>query len=402
MAWRIDEHVIRGEIDNRTRGKVTGRIWFVDREEPVTLELEGNAWRDLAGHLLRFTNPEPKPGLRDGFATLQDGVAGDITASRKVKVPDVSMEELLVCYEKKQPFPWHWGNSLYLEWFSQYNGRVVIETAGFTLELDDTAVWTMSEEEEVAQRQANAEAMTTFMDRMLAATVAGAGDEDDDDAPQSKAEAEADAEAARMDLLLDRVQARLEREGHEDFERVFDEERERLKRERGEVEPELTPEEKEERQRWIEEMNQICAEAIEEAKSDDWKEPESHPLVERCMELGIRMHHEVGEWLDEPATQEHPLLEVIYGTQTAAAKLSGALATTDEWPPEDWIAGSVLVRLKKVRECLRDALSGLDSADQEGLATPIWRAFSRKELDEILGEVEGMIVEVRDVLKEGE
>jgi len=26
MAWRIDESVIRGEIDNRTRDRVTGRI----------------------------------------------------------------------------------------------------------------------------------------------------------------------------------------------------------------------------------------------------------------------------------------------------------------------------------------------------------------------------------------
>ena len=28
MAWRIDRHVVRGEIDNRTRGRVTGLIWF--------------------------------------------------------------------------------------------------------------------------------------------------------------------------------------------------------------------------------------------------------------------------------------------------------------------------------------------------------------------------------------
>ena len=28
MAWRFHEHVLRGEIDNRTRGRVTGRIWL--------------------------------------------------------------------------------------------------------------------------------------------------------------------------------------------------------------------------------------------------------------------------------------------------------------------------------------------------------------------------------------
>ena len=48
MAWRIDKAVVRGELDNRVRGRVTGRIWFVERAEPVVLELQGNCWRDLA------------------------------------------------------------------------------------------------------------------------------------------------------------------------------------------------------------------------------------------------------------------------------------------------------------------------------------------------------------------
>ena len=39
MAWRIDESVVRGEIDNRVEGRVTGRIWFVGLDEPVELEL---------------------------------------------------------------------------------------------------------------------------------------------------------------------------------------------------------------------------------------------------------------------------------------------------------------------------------------------------------------------------
>ena len=35
MAWRIDEQVIRGEIDNRTPGKVRGQLWLVGRDEPI-------------------------------------------------------------------------------------------------------------------------------------------------------------------------------------------------------------------------------------------------------------------------------------------------------------------------------------------------------------------------------
>lgn len=62
MAWRIADSVIRGEIDNRQKGRVTGRIWLAGRKEPLELELQGNALRDLAGRRLRFENPKPKPG----------------------------------------------------------------------------------------------------------------------------------------------------------------------------------------------------------------------------------------------------------------------------------------------------------------------------------------------------
>ena len=105
MAWRIDEQVVRGEIDNRARGRVTGRIWFHGRAEPVALDLAGNPWRDLAGHRLVFTNPDPKPGDLARLRDPQQGVTGDITASRKVKVPDCSMEELMEFVAARQPFP---------------------------------------------------------------------------------------------------------------------------------------------------------------------------------------------------------------------------------------------------------------------------------------------------------
>ncbi|MSU22191.1 MAG: hypothetical protein EXS32_00005, partial [Opitutus sp.] len=95
MAWRIHESVIRGEIDNRVRGRVTGRLWFVGREAPVEFDLAGNAWRDLAGRRLEFVNPDPQAGHLAGLAAPQTGTIGDCTASRKVKVPEVSMEELM-------------------------------------------------------------------------------------------------------------------------------------------------------------------------------------------------------------------------------------------------------------------------------------------------------------------
>ena len=59
MAWRIDEAVIHGELDNTVEGRTTGKVWLVGREEPIELELEGDAWRDLAGTKLKFFNRNP-------------------------------------------------------------------------------------------------------------------------------------------------------------------------------------------------------------------------------------------------------------------------------------------------------------------------------------------------------
>lgn len=85
MAFRIHESVVHGEIDNRAKGMVRGRIWVVGRSEPIVLELKGNAWPDLAGCLLNFRNPQ-KPIAHphvDLLHALQRGTIGDLTASRK-------------------------------------------------------------------------------------------------------------------------------------------------------------------------------------------------------------------------------------------------------------------------------------------------------------------------------
>lgn len=420
MAWRIEEALIKGEVDNRIRGRVTGRLWFVGRDEPVVLDLVGNAWRDLAGHILRFTNPEPKPGELGNFAAVQRGTTGDITASRKVKVPDCSMDELMGYFEARKPFPWHWGNSLYLEWYSETNGRVLIESASYRLEFDPETTWTMDEADEDTQRQANGQAMGDFMEQL-----SGAPDKTepmDDDAPTSESEADADAEAARMDLLLDRVIARMAREKlePEELERVMDEERARLRRERGEPEPEpLTPEQEAAQAEWIDEMNAVADQALAEVEADKWKTADGpdggagfggddwHPLVARCNALTHRLMDEVETrgWLTDADAHEHPLRELVNGVMIAGGKLAGALGSAedrDDWPPEKLFAGSVLVRLKKARGHLRDALAGLDAADAQGLAEAVWRADVRAETAGILEEVERLIAEVRAVLADGE
>ena len=162
MAFRIHDSVVRGEIDNRVKGIVCGRIWVEGRAEPVTLELKGNAWPDLAGCLLTFTNPQrrsPHPHL-DSLDHIQRGTIGDLTASRKVRVFDVPLEEALKMIRRKAKPPEHMANSLYLEWFSEANGRVVIESADYELTIS-APEWRMTPEKE-AHRAKQAAAVNSI------------------------------------------------------------------------------------------------------------------------------------------------------------------------------------------------------------------------------------------------
>jgi hypothetical protein len=406
MAWRIHEAVIRGEIDNRTRGRVTGRIWFSGRAEPVELDLTGNCWSDLAGRRLEFSNPDPHPGNPEGLATRQTGVVGDITASRKVKVPDIPLDQIGEYYAAKKPIPWHWANALYLEWHGDRNGRVMIETASFDLKIVSEAAWEMSEAEEEQQRQANGIAMTDFMDRLAEAT--GTQDlEVVDDTPaewneKPQTEEEAEQQQARGELLADRIQARLGREGKDaDYEKILEEEIERMQRERGELE--TTPEELARKAEWIEEMNR----AGEEALADPSPEIEAelkyrHPLVEKVMELSLQMRAtaEAEVWLPEDALPEHPVAELLNATMIAGPKMAGAL-NGRYWPPEIEFCAYAIVRLKRARGYIDDALRAAESCQEEKLIQPAHMEPIVVELIDLGQNIDELITELRAKLERG-
>ena len=111
MAWRPTEYLIEGELDNTTPGKVTGWMRFAGMKDTVTFELNGNFHRDIRGAKIRFTGDgdEGNAEAADYMAGIeqhQTGDVGDITAGREP-----------VDYV---PYP-------YVEWWSNENGRVVIE-----------------------------------------------------------------------------------------------------------------------------------------------------------------------------------------------------------------------------------------------------------------------------------
>ena len=93
MAWRPYDNLIDGELDNRIPGKVTGWMRFFRRgQEPlkVVFDLEGDFHDDIRGKVIRLHNAKPTEsydglGMKTymkGFADVQSGVAGDITAGR--------------------------------------------------------------------------------------------------------------------------------------------------------------------------------------------------------------------------------------------------------------------------------------------------------------------------------
>lgn len=187
MAWRFDKMVIRGEIDNTVRGSVTGTLWLLGCEQPMTLDLVGDAWPDLAGCKLTFENPSPIPQSQydEGLSMIQTGSVGDITASQKLKKLLVPEEVWMKALEEKRfhEVPWVLSNSLYLEWFSDRNGRVVIQTTDYVLNVSERH-WEPDADEHAAQQALNEESMRSFMEAAAGALEneeqMGEADEDDE------------------------------------------------------------------------------------------------------------------------------------------------------------------------------------------------------------------------------
>jgi hypothetical protein len=170
MAWRLRDSIVRGELDNREHGIVRGRLWINGFADPVTLELTGNACPDLAGCELKFHNPGTTVPLETNtpFSLNQRGKLGDLTASRRIRVPEVSLGE---CFRLRglglRP-PEHWANSLFLEWFSETDGRVVVESTDYVLSISQ-GTWRLSPQEEREYRRHMSQGFTGFLKKISAA-----------------------------------------------------------------------------------------------------------------------------------------------------------------------------------------------------------------------------------------
>jgi len=385
MAFRIHDSVVRGEIDNRVKGSVRGKIWLEGRSEPVTLELKGNAWPDLGGCLLTFTNPRTRVAHQhlDSLHPLQRGTIGDLTASRKVRVFDIPMPEAyLMCKRGEKP-PEHMANCLYLEWFSEANGRVVIESADYELNIS-APEWRLTAEEDAERARQAAAGMDNFM-RKLTETI------EQHQRGQKDPEAEWDEHdyekfMKECDARTDKYMELLEKYGD------CPEAEEKIAKEMGWLR-ELTPEEAEAENRRIEEMNRACEEALNEPPPEpdshregiDWtrtgKGDLRHPLQHRCFESAAKVWHECDE-LGLAESPDEDLQQFVFEFQTTGVKLGGALQNLARGRGYRDDAFTVAY-LKRTLDHLHKAQAGLEAVVPKKLLPEKMIVEARKELFEI-------------------
>ena len=163
MAFRIHDSVVSGELDFRIKGRVTGHLDLFSGDVPVHLDLRGFPNPDLAGLVLRFRNPKACEPLPHDLHPVQEGRTGDLTASRKNRILDCPVEEALALAKQGLPFPEHWGNTLYLEWFSVRNGRVVVEIGDADIQIEGEPTWRMTDREAEQQQEEMFDALGNFM-----------------------------------------------------------------------------------------------------------------------------------------------------------------------------------------------------------------------------------------------
>jgi hypothetical protein len=386
MAFRIHDSVVRGEIDNRAKGIVRGKIWVEGRAEPVMLELEGNAWPDLAGCLLIFTNPQKRishPHL-DSLHPLQRGSIGDLTASRKVRVFDVPLQQALDMIHRKEKPPEHMANSLYLEWFSERNGRVVIESADYELTISPPE-WRMTPEEDAERAKQAAAGMDGFMGKLSEAIEQQQRGQKDpreewDEHDYEKFMKESDARTDKYMELLDKYGDSDEAEA-------------RIAKEMGWLREGQTEEELEEERKSIEEINAICEAAANEPPPEpaphregiDWIRNERgdlcHPLQHRCFESAMKFWNQADK-LGLERLEDKDLDQFIFEFQTTSAKLAGALdgiARGEGFPD----AAFTVAYLKRALDHLHKSQAGLEAVAPKQLLPETMITEARKELFEI-------------------
>ncbi|HWH70960.1 MAG TPA: hypothetical protein VNT26_16345 [Candidatus Sulfotelmatobacter sp.] len=404
----------RGEIDNRTRGWVRGKLWVHGITEPVLLELKGNAAPDLAGCLLTFENPGQTIALRaDASLNLsQRGTIGELTASRKVRVLGRPVKGAYSRKKQGLPVPEHLANCLYLEWFSEANGRVVVESADYKLTISPPA-WRLSPQEEQQRQQEAAAGFAGFLhqlDQVLESQKhQPPEDKEWDEFDYEKFMRECDARTDKYAELLDKYL------DHPDRDRI-------IAREMGWGGPDVAcdqpaeetgaisgppeaggyttgfPEEEAETEAGFEEVEDAPAlEPNPATEGVDWVRSEEgdicHPLSLRALRGSLALWRQCEE-LGLEETEDADLIALENEYQITSAKLAGALDGLAYG--RDWNEGPFIVAyLKRALAHLHAAQSALEKVAAKAVLPAPTLASTRSELFALREEILQLMQEFR-------
>ena len=395
MAWRLHEHVLRGKIDNRTRGRVTGEIWLAGIDQPMALQLTGDCAPDLAGCELSFENPNPIPMTTRPPAAQQRGPAGDITAARKVRVFDVPSEEALAMCKRGETPPEHIANSVYLEWFSELSGRVVIENADYRLQISEPA-WRYAPEE-IAERQRRIEDEET----PFAIAITQEGETQQwDEIRYEQFLRESDARTERYGRLLEKYK------DHPDSERI-------IAREMGWTWLEEALDQKDQEQEKEPQTPEAEFDTVDEDEFEednelpppdpmrdgiDWVRDErgriSHPVKKRAGDALHLLLDELKAAGHFPEEKDEQLAEFVSGFMILNAKLAGALGGLARG--DDFLEpGLVIAWLKRVLEILNKTIAAADTVREKRFLPEERFAYYRGELFVIRERILELITQLR-------
>jgi hypothetical protein len=396
MAWRLCKSVVRGEIDNRERDQVRGSILLVGQSTPISLRLSGNCVRDLAGCHLRFENPNYSKTDEEqtNLSVEQTGPVGEITAARKVRVFDLPLEEALqLIREGKQP-PEHLAAALYIEWFSESNGRVVVESTDYTVQVSAPA-WKLSPEEEQKQISATHEAVREWLDRMDRAKEMERARNFDPEQEKPLDEFGYEKFMRESDARTDKYMELLQKyEGHPDCERI-------VAREMG---WEWLEEALEADERGAlpsrEEFEAPPLEPNPATEGVDWIRDADgrihHPLTKRAFESVMAMWHYCDEHNLLGDDGDGDLQEMLFEFQTAGAKLAGALDSLayDEDGSRD--GGFVVAALKRALNYVHKSIAAAERVEPKNLIPSDKMKPYREDLFEIREEVLALMQRFRE------
>ncbi len=169
MAWRLERYLQRGELDNTQLGWTIGWLQLDGLDDPLQLKLAGNCHPDLAGWKFRIHRIEPElsddeaPADYSGISRDQSGHVGDITADQMIKHHDLPDDELVHRLMAGEKPPFTWRKCLYLEWFSNANGRVMIQSTRLEVERIGERAFQLTEDEWKEQARRNSEEFNHFM-----------------------------------------------------------------------------------------------------------------------------------------------------------------------------------------------------------------------------------------------